>query len=168
MSFEENAEVADFRRREQAIILAGEQSVIAIQIFQPLPIKQGEDMVVGYYRRVHKPITPFEARVMARRDLTDLMDKLRPLLAPLLESNAISRVQAAALLHIGLVLNGGTGTKLERMKDLWPALRARDYEAAHDIVMLTAWPQLVDVDLASRRRVLALARMLRTGEMPTA
>jgi len=166
MSLEEDPQIADFLRQEQRIILTAENSVMQIQTLNLLPIKVGEEMVVGYYRRIHaKPLTRREAQFLVRRDLADLMMFLRPRIAPLVP--IIGEVRASALLHIGLILNGGTGKRLDSMKQLWPVLQAADYETAHEIVMLSQWPQFVGVDLANRKRVLAVARMLRTGEPPT-
>ena len=102
-------------------------------------------------------ITGAEASMMIGNDLHKCALALRGMTAGMLY---LGSARHAVLLHVGLLI----GVKaLCEHEALWVALRARNYEKAHDELMLTDWPRLVGDELDERRRVLDLARILRTG-----
>ena len=102
-------------------------------------------------------LSRLEVEEMIRNDLQHTLKKLR---AKIIGYSSIGPVRSAVLLHVALFLGVGV---LEKMTDLFAALRKNDYEAAYRALMLSSWPALVGDSQDDRVRVLNLAEQMRTG-----
>ncbi len=102
-------------------------------------------------------LTRAEVETMVFNDLKSTIEALR---STLINLTHIGPVRSAVLLHVALFLGI---EPLQRMTEMFAALRKKDYDAAYRHLMLSAWPGLVGINPAERMRVLNLADQLRTG-----
>jgi len=73
-------------------------------------------------------------------------------------------VRLAVLAHVTMVIGKRA---LNECRPLWDAIYESQWEDASDALLMTRWPEKAKVD-EERRRVLELARMMRTGLQPAA
>lgn len=74
----------------------------------------------------------------------------------------LSAVRVSVLAHVALAI--GIKPVIE-CRDLWAAIARQDWESAADELWLTKWPERAKDD-GEKRRVLEMARMMRTGVEP--
>ena len=101
-----------------------------------------------------------EAEFMVTHDLIGTAAALRTSIFPLPDLND---VRHAVLLHVGFYIGVGP---LKAMTDLWSSLRKKDYETAEHELLSSVWPMIMGPSEHAKRRVLDLARSMRTGELP--
>jgi hypothetical protein len=73
-------------------------------------------------------------------------------------------VRLAVLAHVAMVI--GTPT-LMACRELWDAISQSRWDDAQDVLLMTKWPERATAN-DERRRMLELARMMRTGLVPLA
>ena len=71
-------------------------------------------------------------------------------------------VRLAVLAHVEMVIGKPA---LDNCRELWDAVSSKRWDDASDALMLTNWPAKAEA-AEERRRVLDLARMMRTGLVP--
>lgn len=158
MSYD-SAEAKAFLKREADTVEEALQHITGFEELYRTPTPVAGDVLIGYLQSINTlELTPELASLHLRERLQKLQVKLRTKLARL---SSLTLERAAILLHLGLVLGAD---ELDKLSGLWKALAEEDYEAAHDVVMMSDWPRLVGTDQHSRRRVLMMARVLRTGD----
>lgn len=135
-------------------------SIKRLETFRARPLTVGSDTWIGWlWRLTRGPLDPRIAETQLRADLYRVNRALRQRLwaLPHLED-----ARAGVIVHVALVIGCDV---LNRNHALWDALRAQDYEAAHDVLLETSWAAMAGDAPEDRRRVLALARQLRTGSV---
>lgn len=129
--------------------------------FSKLPANVAGRLIDDYRRYLEKGgASRDEAEYMVTNDLRSTVEALRTMVIPLPN---LGNVRHGVLLHVALFVGLDV---LKAQKTLWDALRSEDYETAHDELLSTTWPKLVGDTDQSRKRVLDLARQLRTGKLP--
>lgn len=104
-------------------------------------------------------VTQAELIQMAEKNLSRYVGLLRPRTAIFPQ---ITPVRLSVLAHVALAI------KLKNLLDcqpLWTAIDRERWDDAADELIMTRWPEKAKDD-DERRRVLELARMMRTGEQP--
>ena len=107
-------------------------------------------------------ITGEECRVLVQNDFTKASEGLRARTASMLFLGA---PRHAVLLHVALLI--GIQALLD-LQPVWEALRAQKYDQAAEELLLSDWPRMVGPTREERMRILDLARVIRTGVLPTA
>lgn len=102
-----------------------------------------------------------EMTEMLARDLTAHMSMLT---AQVLAHPQINSVRLAVLAHVAMVIGQDN---LLKCRLLWDAISSKQWDDAQDALLMTKWPEQARSD-EDRRRVLELARMMRTGVVPMA
>lgn len=100
-----------------------------------------------------------EISEMIRRDLNLSVIALRGLTAGM---PYIGAARHAVLLHVTLLIGID---EMRRMDALWAALRAKNFEVASEVLMMSKWPGTA-VEMEEKRRVIDLVRAMRTGVLP--
>lgn len=150
-----------FHRREADIVQAVIDSVKVLEPFHSRPVKKGGDVLFGWLWAIQRQdISPEIAEQQLRERTMQLLKALRSRFW-LLQDLATPR--AAVILHVGLLIGA---ERLVALQELWEALARHDYDTAQDVLLLNGWAEVTGQDPHARRRTLALARMLRTGEPP--
>jgi GH24 family phage-related lysozyme (muramidase) len=125
--------------------------------------EQVEERGLAAFERIvnTRAVTKSEVSELLARDLRRQMRSLRPqtTIYPQLGS-----VRLAVLAHVALVIGAKA---LHDCRDMWNAISAGRWEDASDALLMTRWPEKAGTD-SERRRVLELARMMRTGLVPLA
>lgn len=93
------------------------------------------------------------------RDIDSYMIKLRP---QTLQYPQINSVRLAVLAHVAMVIGADS---LAKARELWAAISQSLWDDAQDALLMTKWPEHARTE-SDRRRVLELARMMRTGVVP--
>lgn len=106
-------------------------------------------------------VTKDELIAMAEKNLSRFVGLLRPRTAIYPQ---ITAVRLSVLAHVALVIRLKT---LLECHALWTAIDRERWDDAADELIMTRWPEKAKDD-DDRRRVLELARMMRTGEEPAA
>ena len=147
--------------RERDAVNAGVESVKRLETFRDRPqVERGETWIGWLWPLTRKPLSKEIAEVKLRADIYTVGRKIRRRLWTMPHLNA---ARCGVLLHVGLLIGAD---EILRINELWAALQNQDYESAHDLLLSTRWPALAGDDPAERRRVLAMARQLRTGVAP--
>lgn len=151
----ERAEATEARARSVAM-----QHIQAYAPFFDLP-ENDRDREIRDFEALAKTgvVRPVEMSSLLSRDIDSYMIKLRPmtLLYP-----QINSVRLAVLAHVAMVIGAGS---LAASRGLWEAISAGLWDDAQDALLLTKWPEHARTE-SDRRRVLELARMMRTGVVP--
>ncbi|MGE7139155.1 hypothetical protein ACQKIE_16130 [Luteibacter sp. NPDC031894] len=96
---------------------------------------------------------------MAEKNLSRFVGMLRTRTAIYPQLNG---VRLSVLAHVALAIRL---QPLLECKPLWTAVDRQDWDDAADALLMTRWPEKA-VDDGEKRRVLELARMMRTGTEP--
>jgi hypothetical protein len=102
-----------------------------------------------------------ETANMIRSDLATVTQKLRGMTASMLY---LGSARHAVLLHVALLVGIES---VQNMPGLWEALRAKNFEGASEALMMSQWPAMVGTEEEEKRRVIDLARLMRTGVVST-
>lgn len=147
-----------YARERHAIDLAAEQ-IKRYAIFNRVPTYDAAGiLVVGYERKIGVVgVSEHEADTMLRNDLADVLRAIRnnAFGAPML-----SEARLAVVAHLCLLLSV---EHVKKLATFWQAMKAEDYEAAADEMMLSAWPRFIGNDPRDKQRALDLVFMMRTG-----
>lgn len=142
-------------QRAQALAVA---TIKQYTPFRALPTQVAKALLIGYDHDLHQyPMTEHEGEMLLVRDVERAFNALRNNLFPLLE---ISPVRMAVVLHLALVMGF---ERVHKLPGFWPALKAGDYEAAADAVLLSEWRELIGNEPHNKRRAVDLLYALRTG-----
>jgi hypothetical protein len=108
-----------------------------------------------------KAVAKAEMTELLGRDLRRFVRMLRPktVIYPQMGS-----VRLAVLAHVAMVIGKQA---LMDCKPLWDAISESRWDDAQDTLIMTKWPERATTE-DERRRVLELARMMRTGLVPLA
>jgi hypothetical protein len=144
---------------EDRIMQVAHRDIVKYPPVTLFPAGQAARMLRDYEKFLENTagLTRAEVETMVFTDLRLTVDILR---STLINLHFIGPVRSAVLLHVALFLGVGP---LQRMTELFDALRKKDYDAAYRHLMLSAWPALVGINPSERMRVLNLAEQLRTG-----
>ena len=154
-------EIQQIYEGERVALIYARMGITRYAPFTQLPSVVTGRLIDDYKRYLEKKgASRDEAEYMVTNDLRLTIEALRTMVIPLTH---LGNVRHGVLLHVGLIIGMDA---LKSQKALWDALRAEDYEAAHDELLSSSWPRLVGVTEADRKRVLDLARQLRTGQLP--
>lgn len=147
-----------YARERHAIDLAAEQ-IKRYAIFNRVPTHDAAGiLVVGYERKIGiVGVSEHEADMMLRHDLGDVLRAIRNNVfgMPLL-----SEARLAVVAHLCLLLGV---EQVKTLREFWRTMKAEDYEAAADEMMLSAWPRFIGNDARDKQRALDLVFMMRTG-----
>ncbi|KAF1009502.1 MAG: hypothetical protein GAK28_00140 [Luteibacter sp.] len=107
------------------------------------------------------------ARLVSREELLKMAERNLSRFVSALRSRAaiypqLDAVRLSVLAHVALAIRI---TALLECKPLWTAIHNSRWDDAADELMLTKWPEKARND-DDRRRMLELARMMRTGDEP--
>lgn len=151
-----------FLRRESDIMDAVVNSVKAVEPFYARPSKIGNDIMLGWSWAIQKKeISPRVAEEKLREDVGEVLRELR---TELWRLQALEIPRLAVLIHLSLVLGVA---QVKGMTNLWHALDVKDYENAHDILLMTNWPSIMSTGSEEGKyRVIAMCRTMRTGQSP--
>jgi len=120
-----------------------------------------EDRGITAYERIAstRAVSKAEMTELLGRDIRRFVRTLRPRTAiyPQLGS-----VRLAVLAHVAMVIGSPA---LMACRPLWDAISQARWDDAQDTLLLTRWPERAVSD-DERRRMLELARMMRTGVVP--
>lgn len=110
-----------------------------------------------------------QTRSITKDELIDLVEKtLTRSVLRLRQRTALypqlTGVRLSVLAHVALVIGAPA---LKACQPLWTAISASRWEDAADELMLTKWPERAKGD-DDKRRMLELARMMRSGDEPSA
>lgn len=120
-----------------------------------------EERGIGAFERLGatRAVTGSEMTELLARDLRRFVRSLRPKTAIYPQ---MGQVRLAVLAHVAMVI----GSKpLMACRPLWDAISGNLWDDASDALLMTRWPEKAKGD-DERRRVLELARMMRTGMVP--
>lgn len=152
---------ADFYAREAINVSAAVASVKRLEPFHGTPATERGETVIGWLWRIARsPLSPHLAEIQLRADLYAVSRQMRGRIFSLPD---LDPARAAVVLHVALVIGSD---RVLRDAALWDALRARDYSAASDCLLMSRWPAMAGDDDTERRRVLAMARQMREGRAP--
>lgn len=142
---------------QQAKALAGEQ-FLKYNPFLNLP-NQVTMRVLDDYRRmlISKNVTGDELREMISNDFTKACEGLRSKTASMI---FIGAPRHAVLLHVALLV--GIEATLA-LRNMWAALRDKNWEKAADELLLSEWPRMAGSDISERQRVIDLVHVMRSG-----
>ncbi len=153
---------AEVKAGERKAVQAAVKAILSREPFHATPTRQAGDILIGYLRSIRKPISRRTAYVMLLEDLEQITDALRVKTFGL---EGINEARSASLLYLALAAGS---ERVLRNRDLWRALTSRDFESAHDVMLRMYWS--LDIvpakDRVGQERICALARMMRTGELP--
>ncbi len=154
----EDPEVERILRADAAAMEAAESHIVQYPPFQKLPPEAALRTLADYRKMLLGiGISAEEASVLIRNDMRQIAEGIRGLTANM---PWLGTPRHAVLLHVALLLGMDA---VRRMGSLWQALRERNYETASEELMLSDWPRLVGTEAWEKRRVLDLARVMRTG-----
>lgn len=154
-------EIQQIYEGERMALIYARMGITRYAPFSKLPSVVTGRLIDDYKRYLEKGgASRDEAEYMMTNDLRLTIEALRTMVIPL---GNLGNVRHGVLLHVGLIIGMDA---LKSQKALWEALRAEDYEAAHDELLSSTWPRLVGITDQDRKRVLDLARQLRTGQLP--
>lgn len=150
-----------FRLREARIVTAVVREVSLLETFHPRPIKRGNIVQLAWLWAItRQAISPSVAEYQLREQTYALLEQLRPRLWLLQD---LSEPRTAVILHVGLLIGADA---LLAQQDLWAALARQDYTAAGLALLDTSWASMAGDDRAARRKMLAIVRIMQTGEPP--
>lgn len=156
-----DTEVEAIFEGERMALYYARLGVVRYPPFSKLPASVSGRLIDDYRRYLEtKGASRDEAEYMVTNDLRTAVEKLRSMVVPLPN---LGNVRHGVLLHVALFIGIDV---LKGQKALWDALRAEDYETAHDELLSSTWPKLVGDTEHARKRVLDLARQLRVGQLP--
>lgn len=162
MTMEDELISAALAKEDVAMDLAS-QHVARFAPFRKLPVEVPLRLISDYRKILAGgKLTGDDISLIVRRDLKLAIEKLRGLT---LQMEHLNSVRLAVLIHVAVLVGV---EKLEKMGDLWRALRERRYEDAADALLRSEWPIVVAGDPATddKDRVIELLRMMRSGELP--
>jgi hypothetical protein len=120
-----------------------------------------------------RSISAFErlaaTRAVGKTEMTELLGRdirrfVRSLRSKTVIYPQMGSVRLAVLAHVAMVIGQRA---LMECRPLWDAISGSRWDDASDALLLTRWPEKAKVE-EERRRVLELARMMRTGSQPIA
>lgn len=146
---------------ERDAIRCAVDAISSRETMYEIPTTVAGDILLGYLRSASKPISKRAALVLLIEDLQEIAIKLRRRTFTL----TINRARGASLLYLAHAVGVD---RVARHRELWAALKEQDYEAAHDLVLRMYWTfdVVASRDRVGQERICALARMMRTGELP--
>ena len=140
------------------------QHLAAVQIkryaqFHELPVQDmAGNVVLGWERRLNTmPLSKLEADYLLTSQIRRTFDAIHAHTFGILD---LSEARLAVVLHLCVLLGID---QVRDMAEFWRAMRARDYEAAAEQMMLSMWPKFIGNDSRDKRRALDILYMLRTG-----
>jgi len=149
------------RAEEEAMSIA-ETHVMRYAPFRLLPEEVALRYTADWFKILAKNgISKREATVMARSDFAQIVQALRGRTASM---PYLGSVRFAALIHVAMFI---TAEAVLAMNAMWAALRAHDFERASEEILMSNYPMMVGTEPEEKRRVLDLARMMRTGILTT-
>lgn len=114
--------------------------------------------LVNFARLAEDPVISHDdLLVLLDRTLREILADLRVIIHTMPQLDAI---RVMVLVHVACEI--GTA-ELQRLTALWSAIRDRRWDDAADEIQLTRWPTAATRE-EDQRRVLQLARMMRTGK----
>jgi len=163
---EQDDEVAMVHERVEATEAhAAEVAMQHISAYAPFlgAIEAVEDRGISSFERIAstRAVSKAEMTDLLGRDIRRFVRSLRPrtVIYPQLGS-----VRLAVLAHVAMVI--GTHA-LMQCRELWDAISQSRWDDAQDVLLMTRWPERATGN-GERRRMLELARMMRTGLVPIA
>lgn len=150
------------REKERRVIDSAVRSITAQESFHELPTAVAGDIIIGYMRSTKRKLTRRIGLQMLVEDLEGITSVLRPKVWVL---PGINDERGAALLYLAVAV--GVDKVLKNL-ELWRALKAENYDLAEEIVLQMYWTfDVVQAkDKAGQKRIIGLARVMRTGEWP--
>jgi len=108
-----------------------------------------------------KGISKTQMLVLLAEDINTYLTRLR---SHTLNHVQIGSVRLAVLVHVAVAIGADETIKIPGLS---AALRDCRFEDAADCLMMSRWP-MTATEADDRKRILELARMMRTGTVPTA
>lgn len=152
-------EVLHMREQHAAEIAAGQIKRYAM--FSRMPVKDAAGaLVIGYERKLSVVgLSEAEADILLKNDIHAAIAAIRLKTFGLPK---LSEPRLAVVAHLALLLGAPL---VQTLTEFWRALRAEDYEAAADEMLLSVWPRLIGNEARDKQRALDLVFMMRTGNV---
>lgn len=152
-------EAQAFYDREHKAIEQALYSIIGYEPFYAMPTRIGEDIILGYLWSIDKlGVSQSVAQVQLEERLKSTISVIR---TRLFQCRDLTPDRIAVMLHVSLAL--GVNRVME-MDKVWAAMMDGDFDTAANELLLSDWPVALGFDDFCRRRIIALANVMRHGE----
>jgi hypothetical protein len=159
---ESEDDIAGVLRAEEEAMSVAEQHVMRYSPFDKLPEEVAIRYTADWMKILAKSgISKREVLMMAQSDFAMIVRQMRGKTASMPH---LGSVRFAALIHVAMYI---TIEATLAMDALWHALKVSDFESASEELLMSNYPLMVGTSPEERRRVLDLARMMRTGILTT-
>lgn len=158
---ESQMEADKFDERILNMVQFAIHTISTTESFYPMPTEVAGDVLLGFLWNAKRD--KIDKRIAIDLLSTKLKFITTALRRQIFTLPGLSLERGAVLLHLSAAI--GVDQVLS-MRDLWQAIAAGNFELAHDIILRTYWREGVAQNEASQRRLLALARIWRTDQVP--